>query len=356
MRISLLSGAYINAGDFLIEKRTLEILKYVYPDADIHKYLRNTISQNLEEIIQSDAVVFGGGPLYMNDLDGYLPLQTCIEKMDAPIFIIGGGWYGQSGANGHVHSYSFTDRTAAFLHKVSRNGGLGCRDLLTYQILSEKKFQNVFLTGCPAWYDIKKVEDTVCRSKAIPEKIVVSDPAQRVNNQGCLRIIDYLKDKYPNAALYFVFHRGTEEKTELLNGLKTKGINILDIAGDNEGFKVYDDCDLHVGYRVHAHIYNLSIRNKSILIEEDGRGGGMNQILGLPGIKAYNDSFQNKNLFIHKAYKRTPFYQNQFITSELDSYLKAMDETNNQYLTNAFQLQKAYFSSMIKFVKSFKKQ
>ena len=34
-RFSLLSGAYINAGDFLIVDRTKKLLRYVYPDCEI---------------------------------------------------------------------------------------------------------------------------------------------------------------------------------------------------------------------------------------------------------------------------------------------------------------------------------
>ena len=42
----------------------------------------------------------------------------------------------------------------------------------------------------------------------------------------------------------------------------------------------YDKVDLHVGFRVHAHLYMLSMRKPSILLIEDGRGYGVFYSLG----------------------------------------------------------------------------
>lgn len=55
---------------------------------------------------------------------------------------------------------------------------------------------------------------------------------------------------------------------------------MTDISGSADGFLIYDNCDLHVGFRVHAHIYNLSKRNKTLLLNEDFRGFAVNETLG----------------------------------------------------------------------------
>lgn len=36
------------------------------------------------------------------------------------------------------------------------------------------------------------------------------------------------------------------------------GVKMIDISKSVDGLRIYDDCDLHIGFRVHAHIYNLS--------------------------------------------------------------------------------------------------
>src|SRR5690606_28726144 len=38
------------------------------------------------------------------------------------------------------------------------------------------------------------------------------------------------------------------------------------------GLDRYDDYDIHIGYRVHAHVSMLKRRKPSYLIEQDGRG------------------------------------------------------------------------------------
>ena len=42
----------------------------------------------------------------------------------------------------------------------------------------------------------------------------------------------------------------------------------------------YSKVDLHIGYRVHAHIFMNSIAKKSILISEDGRAKGVKGVIG----------------------------------------------------------------------------
>lgn len=37
MKIAFLSGAYKNAGDFLIESKAIDLIKYVLPNTQIYK-------------------------------------------------------------------------------------------------------------------------------------------------------------------------------------------------------------------------------------------------------------------------------------------------------------------------------
>lgn len=87
---------------------------------------------------------------------------------------------------------------------------------------------------------------------------------------------------------------------KLRRELEDMRIEIHNIAYGCEGFRNYDECDLHIGYRVHAHIYNLSRRKRSILIEEDVRGAGVNHALGLWHLRAY----ENKRRLAHTTYEK----------------------------------------------------
>ena len=354
MKISYLSGAYKNAGDFLIEKRATSLLKYVYPDAEINVFLRNQIQDRISDINQCDFIVFGGGPIYKRDLEGYLPLDICIDKFERPVYILGGGWYGLGSGVKQISCYKFSQKTYDFLKKIENNGSLSCRDNLSYQILKAQGFNNVYMTGCPAWYDLEYIDQSDFSSKGAPQKIVISDPAQKWNQKGCLKLVDYLKDRFSSSKITFVFHRGSSDsfRDELSSRLQ----DVIDISGSSDGFHVYDDCDLHIGYRVHAHIYNLSIRNRSVLIEEDGRGAGVNQTLGLQQIKAYNDHFQTGNAFAGKVLKRMPNYGNDMLVEQVASYLDYLDNTDYLPVKNAYALQQSCFNSMISFIKSMDKE
>lgn len=370
MKIVFLTGAYKNAGDFLIEKRAIELLRYVYPNIEIIKILRINIKENIDLINSSDVVVLGGGPIYMENMDKFLPVEFCCDYIQPPIMILGGGWWGINGCNSAAYDYKFTNTTVSFLRKVDIYGlGLGCRDLYSYKTLKKQGFRNVYMTGCPAWYDLKYVHNTeLSKRKKKIKKIIISDPAQRRNFESAFKIVEYVYNKFPNSSITFMFHRGigkdqytSERQGEALESLCEKlkssiiPMNVIDISYGAAGFDIYNDCDLHIGFRVHAHIYNLSRRNRTILIEEDGRGAGVNQALGLPSITSYNDKYSGilERLFSENEC-HSKQYMSPYIIEEIDNYLSILKATDDQYFLNAFKLQEKYFDTMISHIKKIK--
>ncbi|MCI6783020.1 MAG: hypothetical protein MR594_05225 [Lachnospiraceae bacterium] len=77
MKIALLHGAIINAGDFLIKNRAIALLKYFYPDSEIVEYYRNqSLEEKLPEINACDILVFAGGlDIAMDFIRGWHQLQ-----------------------------------------------------------------------------------------------------------------------------------------------------------------------------------------------------------------------------------------------------------------------------------------
>ena len=166
--------------------------------------------------------------------------------------------------------------------------------MLSKRILEYNGLRSAVFTGCPAWYDLDKVDTPELLSKPTRskvKKIAVSDPAVLRNIPAVKCLITNLKEAFPSAEVWLVMHRGWTEdefttrelasvQTELIGWARSVGVEPIDISYSHEGFSVYDDCDLHVGYRVHAHLYNISQRKPSYLIEEDSRGYGANEALG----------------------------------------------------------------------------
>lgn len=219
------------------------------------------------------------------------------------------------------------------------------------------------MTGCPAWYDIEKIYKRLA-SVGLINKIIISDPADIMafGNQS-LELVRFMRKKFPNAEIEYVFHRGT--KKDQYTNLKIAGciklmteklsemnIPYHDIAFGYEGFSIYDNCDLHIGHRVHAHIYTLSQRRQSILLEEDSRGAGVNEALGLWGIKAYyykpssNASVITK--VINKAVSITR--PNKYALNSVNDYINYIVETKGDIFNVAFGIMEHHYEKMIEHI------
>jgi len=376
-KLAVLSGAYKNAGDFLIVKRSVELLKYVYPECEIVLYERRLpLSEQLDEINKMDAVILAGGPGYSpNIYPKEIPLVEDLSQIKVPIYTIGLGWYGRNSAQETIYQkYLFGQGTRRLLERLQVDGALSCRDGYSFRVLKANGYTRSVITGCPAWYDINKIDSTILRDGiSLPyRKICVSDPANPSNYTQSAEIVRFLRGKYPSASILYVFHRGrtcdnldvTVQKmhTALMDELKRNHVETVDISSSADGFSVYDDCDLHVGMRVHAHIYNLSIRNISVLVEEDGRGAGVNEILGLPRIKSYSsfgkipsDSLLLTDRILRRICRRLygNTTKNNYLLLELDDYLEMLERNDYIMLRQAFAKQKSYYNEMLKHIQSF---
>lgn len=367
MKFSILSGAYVNAGDFLIVDRSIKLLQHIYPDCEIKIYERRLpLDKDVDEINRSDALILAGGPAYMTDIyPKVIPLVDDLDKIKVKIITMGLGWYGDNTTDQYIYQdYKFNDSTKRLLERLSRdNKNLSCRDWYSTRALKANGFSNTIMTGCPAWYDLNYMDSCEIRKEVnIPlKKICVSDPANISNAIQSIKLIRYLKEKFKDAEIIFVFHRRDSSKMQnsektydmIKNEMDKLGIKTVDISGSAKAFSVYDDCDLHIGFRVHAHIYNLSHRNISLLIEEDGRGAGANQALGLNSIKAYKEKNQFKSQLITKLnhFIKRNEKTNEYLIQNIDDQLNAI--WNNQFIQYeiAFNNMQRYYKVMTKHIK-----
>lgn len=351
MKLIMLSGAYKNAGDFLIERRCGELLRYVYPGCEITRLSRQKdLTDLLPEINDADAVVITGGPALLPSVyPTVIPLVSDLRDIKPPLFAMALGIYAMGDKSALVN-YKFNEPTQRLWRRIEDDGFIvGCRDVNSANVMNRNGFLSI-MTGCAAWYDLENVESVLLKSVERYEKILVSDPASTQNYDTALNLLKYLRKKFPEAKVTFAFHRGTsaDEYTPLKTGEKLKefadaitkmDFEYKDISYSADGFNLYDDCDLHIGFRVHAHIYTLSKRRKSILISEDLRGEGFDQTVGLPHINA-------------KKRIRLVDDINPYIFDEIDDVFTLIKNTNGKIYEWAFQRMRYYFDSMITHIKS----
>ena len=291
MKIAVLHGAIINAGDFLIKNRAISLLKYFYPDSEIVEYYRNqSLEEKLPEINACDILVFAGGPGYCNGFYPRMaPVTDDLNKIKIPVMLLGMGWWEHNSDVVSQYSYQFEEPMRALFQKAMEKGlKMGCRDIATVNVLRNNGYDNIAMTGCPAWYDLEHIGITRYTGKGLTSsrKICISDCGNMANWGLAVELTQFVRRFFGNCEIYFVCHRGfPDARLGIEPIMKELNVHFMDISGSDEGFKVYDDCDLHIGFRVHAHIYNLSRRNLSILLEEDARGSSLNETLGLPEIK-----------------------------------------------------------------------
>ena len=352
MKIALMSGAYVNAGDFLIEKRSKLLLEHFLDGADIHILKRNLKYDNqIDKLNDYDLIVFGGGPGYQKNIyPKSIPFISDFKALRTPVILMGWGWKGASANETCLYNLSFTDQTKTFLRFIeSGHMPFGCRDWYTVRFLKNQGFNHTVMTGCPAWYDLDCMDHLKVNKIWKPEDksplICISDPAYELNLPIMKSLIVHLRENYSNAKIQMVFHRGLEKRELLLQQdfLKKYNVTYADISGSSEGFNRYNTCHLHIGFRVHAHIYNLSRGNISVLLNEDARGAGVNDALGIKNIclKPYNRIFHRK----------VDCEEIDMLMKTVDDYLQYISETDCLQYKNACTNIRFYYQVMQNFIK-----
>lgn len=299
MKIALLSGALKNAGDFLITDRAISLLQHCIPNADITVFSRkNLLDNEIDTINSNDVLVFAGGPGYIARIyPDAMPFISDLDFIKIPMRSLGMGCYESDDS---INPILFTNTSTELLNLLDDNGQtpLSCRDVLTVQIMQASGFNNLVMTGCPAWYDphFHDSDDLTSFSEGMfPKSIAISDPSSINNIVSVEYLLNQVNERFEHPKICLVFHRGwtfdeysdrrlADKQTALMEQVRRKFDNVetVDISYGSKGFEVYDNYDMHIGYRVHAHIYSLSHRIPTFLLEEDGRGAGLDKTLKFP--------------------------------------------------------------------------
>ena len=283
-----LTGAFRNSGDYLIGHRGRALLRK-YVDAEVVDLNRLAVKDSDYSMLnQARAIVLCGGPAYQSQIYPKIyPLK--VDELTTKIVPMGLGWKGNLAQQ--PEDFKFPEPAENFIRKIHSNIKLSSvRDDITLGILNSMGLKNVSMTGCPAWYDLEYI-DRDYGFVANPKKIVFSLPAKP--QPDTFGIIDWLAKEFPRAERVMALHHGWRpSKSEKGNAMRNwhlrvaafgalRGWRTASIAdGLDRMLKLYETSDLHVGFRVHAHLLSLSQRRASLLIAEDSRGVGQVESLG----------------------------------------------------------------------------
>lgn len=307
MKILIIARPIDNAGDWLIADRLVSLITKVAKEIDPTSQIefKNALSvYDVDYYNSFDSIVVGGGPIAANSLLGSnsFDVMAKLNQITTSVSLIGVGWYGATASAKDIYSYTIMPDLKEKLCVINELGGvIGVRDVTTQYVLTNNGIDST-VTGCPVWYPEDSSFSRLSRDVDFdPKKIIISnagitkDPAvhEGVVYQSQL-LVGSLQKLFPQAELLFTFNGGIDTKYStrcnrgIVDFLERKKIPYYDISGSSSGFDLYDDADLHVGYRLHSHLYCLSRGIPSLLIEEDARGGGANITLGTPRVTAYD--------------------------------------------------------------------
>jgi hypothetical protein len=322
-----LTGGKNNAGDFLIKYRAFNLFKELRDDRKIIDFneWEAIDDEKLKVINNSKALILLGGP-------GILPymypniykLRDNLDDIKVPIIMMGLGWKDPQGDWINTYKYGFSQNSRKLLDRIKKDGFLSSvRDYHTHNSLIFQGYDNVLMTGCPAYYDLdyigKDIKNPIIKRVAFSLGVSFVNSTSMENQMK--KIILQLKEKFKDKIFEVVFHhsidfekiikvygmgKGQEKHIkkhlEFIKWLKDNNISYVDISGSAENLiNYYSKVDLHIGYRVHAHIFMNSISKFSILITEDGRGKGVRNTIDGIVIDGY---LKIKYTFFSKVFNR----------------------------------------------------
>jgi len=190
-------------------------------------------------------------------------------------------------------------------------------------------------------------------------RIVVTAAQNSIFHRQNANLMKSMKHAFPESEFYCVFHRGIEhdeftQKTEAKHLKKLKGYaeklgyEIVDAAYDTSKIEFYRECDLHVGYRVHAHAFFLSIRKPTFLLQEDGRGLGLSKTFELSDISV-RDPTLSRIVTIPKIGR---YFLNRGAVQEIVGNVRAEFLNGFPRFRDTSKILDSYYGVMVDFIKT----
>jgi len=299
----LLTGSKNNAGDFLIKYRAMRLLRSWQPqrelvDVDGWKPIDD---ERLALINAGRGLILTGGPAVRATMRPTVyALRPRLDDIAVPITTLGVGWSAPDGRWHRTRRFAFNDASRELLGRIEADGlQVGVRDYHTQNVLHRAGLTRTVMTGCPALYALDRAGEPLVAGAA-PRRVTISMGVRFAVSRALLRqaheLVEYTHGAFPEAETVVAFHHAIDDaylraygrptplyraQRTFTSWLASEGVRFVDLSGSAERLmEHYEGSDLHLGYRVHAHIFMTSIRRPSLLLAEDGRGSALREVLG----------------------------------------------------------------------------
>lgn len=279
-----------NVGDKLLEEQTQKIIKEETGVEDFNIYHRTRdFSSHVDYLNESDAIILPAFAIREPLHPDTYALTENLTSIETPIIPLAANWTHYPGDEVSNKNLKYNSNTVSLLKQIYNQPSLDqftTRDIYTKNVLQRHGFENTTMVGDLAWYHYDYLGESMHSPDSI-DHIVMTTPHHAHYHEQAKEVMDMLIEQFPDAKLTISFHSSLSASDQKLRqAAKERGLDVVLASHDTDNIAFYDDCDLHVGYRLHGHISFLRRRLPSVLIGEDGRGNGFNATLGVAGFEA----------------------------------------------------------------------
>jgi hypothetical protein len=294
----------VNIGDGFILNSIIKLLspykcKYLFTP-------RKPLSESDIAKINSTKALILAGANQLNDDFTIAPEMNLehLEKIQVPIVPFGIGIYGVQSRNNAMSEA--TKKILYAIHQRIKFSSWRCNLTIDYleQFLPELS-DKILMTGCPVMYN-QKILDKVPFSEN-KKKVVITVTERGDFWEREVETLNFVSKHFPSSRKILSLHQdfaslGNQAKPKkifVFFGTKTQqkttskplllreyaieqGFKIFLPRSVEDCFRFYNRCDLHIGSRVHAHLYFLSQSKKSFLTYVDDRCLGFAKTLDFP--------------------------------------------------------------------------
>lgn len=259
-----------NIGDHLITNSLVEILKDIV-DCNINLVWRGASWESVRDVVLSaDHVFFAGFAIRRSLAEKQHPFMRQLIKSEIPFSVISAGTSFQLNVD-KLGFDRYDESTIALLKEIDKKAHVfSSRGALTHRFLKYAGCQNVIHGGDVAFYQKDRPSRFFDGSKPV-KSVVISDPHRpEAFSSSFVFLAREVRKLFPHASLKVVIH---SEGSEVVQICKAEGLDFDEIYKRPEsGLDIYQECDVHIGYRVHGHVSALKNGKISYLLEQDGRG------------------------------------------------------------------------------------
>lgn len=304
MRIAHLYPKYhANVGDHLVQRGILRLLRKHVGDFEYTPLATRKTGPDpaeptgitagtVELINRHDLVIIGGSNLYENNGDqwGVRVESEALKRLTAPVLPlgIGGGWSFAYPAFPVLPPAVVDDLRALHAKAV----GSSVRDSLTERLLRSNGIGPCTLTGCPAMYlaeePLRPVRKGVVGIPFLPQRMYSApalnplrwrNPTHQRRRSVARMFLDLLR-RIPEAG--YETRILVHDAADLPLARELVGSSGFFFSEEPERlFDAIAECDLIVGFRLHASITALGLGIPSIPILLDGRNDAFVETLGM---------------------------------------------------------------------------